>query len=296
MILYHASTVYHLLCCIVHKCIYRKEKQATLLIVEYLQNKEVLDVIVERLVRLEWFEKIVIVPERKIKALHLKTLSENSRNAQIKKVLYKIIRGVKDLLQIDFSCFEEINMAGDYWSVGLYLRYNQIPFNYFEDGSGMLSQCDRYNQIIQNTNTTHFIIAKYLNSIGKGELIQKKYADLSNQSEGFYDELAVDFSIYELINKMDKRDVLDLLSVFGCTLYCIEEGVPAALFLTQYFKTMQIKSVRTQELLTTMLLDYFAPNCQIIIKPHPKDRRINYSLDVSFLRITFLLNLYHLAL
>ena len=90
MILYHASTVYHLLCCIVHKCIYRKEKQATLLIVEYLQNKEVLDVIVERLVRLEWFEKIVIVPERKIKALHLKTLSENSRNAQIKKVLYKI--------------------------------------------------------------------------------------------------------------------------------------------------------------------------------------------------------------
>lgn len=37
MILYHASTMYHLLCCIVHKLAYYPDDDAELLILEYIK-------------------------------------------------------------------------------------------------------------------------------------------------------------------------------------------------------------------------------------------------------------------
>ena len=37
MILYHASTMYHLLCCIVHKLAYHPDDNAELLMLEYIK-------------------------------------------------------------------------------------------------------------------------------------------------------------------------------------------------------------------------------------------------------------------
>ena len=181
-----------------------------------------------------------------------------------------------ETLKIDFTQFESINLAADHWSVGIYLLKKRIPFNYFEDACGMLSQPERFAEIVKGFNMSNFVIAQHLQGLGNSPVIVKKFADIENQQPGFYDEKAEDFCISRLLNVVNEKDLEDIKWFFHCHKLPAVYEKPSVLFMTQFLKTLQTKTIIEQEYLSAALIDYFAKDCNIVVKPHPKDKWINY--------------------
>ncbi len=276
MILYHASTSYHVLCCIVHKLAYHNQEEAVFMVVEHMLPKEELQVFLNKLRGFSWFHQIISVPEGSFRMSHGKTLNQQSGEADILEVIHNICRAVDNWYPTGFQQFQKIYVASDQWSVGVYLLYHKIPYSYFEDASGMLGDQERYLTIIKNMNLSNYVICNYLKGAGRSDTVVEKLCDLRNQPMGFLDHRAVDFSIYHIVNRLPKQLVDDLLKLYGAKKYRFQNTEKILVFMTQFLRTLTIKNLAVQECITTLLLDYFGDGYTIVVKPHPKDRWINY--------------------
>lgn len=83
MILYHASTMYHLLCCIVHKLAYHPNDDAELLMLEYIKPDKSRKSFLKQVIDSGFFTTARYVPEQKFK---------------LKKAMHLIIQAVKKKL------------------------------------------------------------------------------------------------------------------------------------------------------------------------------------------------------
>lgn len=276
MILYHCGTMYHLLCCILHKIKYNREKDAVLIISEFMQRKEVLDEIVENTKKTGWFHQVIISPEREIKKYRKGTLSEESTIEEVTAVAESIASGVEKEIKLDFNKFEEINIASEHWSIGCYLLLRKIPYNYFEDASGMLSQYEKLREIIKGIDIINYMILHTFNGFGRNELTKKVFANLSNQQEGFFDERAVDFSISKILSQLSQEEIDKILSIFGCEKIDVKSQNNSVLLMSQYLVNLNMETMEEQKHMYAMLIDHYIGDMNVIVKPHPKDNWINY--------------------
>lgn len=276
MILYHASTAYHVLCCIVHKLAYHKEEKATFMIVEHMLPKDELITFINKLNTFSWFDEIISVPEGSFRMSHGKTLNLQSSENNILEVIGNICMEVDKWYPSGFHQFKELYIASDQWSVGVYLLYNKIPYHYFEDASGMLGDQERYLTIIRELNLSNYVISNYLEGAGRSELVVEKLCNMKHLPVGFFDDKAVDFSIYHIVSALSTELIENLLLLYDAERYQINTTEKVVVYMTQFLKTLTLKNLEVQERITTLLLDYFAQNCNVIIKPHPKDRWIDY--------------------
>ncbi|MGN1466856.1 MAG: hypothetical protein ACI4W1_00970 [Ruminococcus sp.] len=276
MVLYHASTMYHLLYCIVHKLSCHSDEESELLLVEYIKPLKERTAFLEKLNEYGFFSKIRYVPEQQFKLKKGIALDENSSEKDIKTVIGNISSAFEKWFGGDMSRYSEIYVASDQHSCGIYLINNKISYTYMEDASGMLSEQSRYLSITKGNNRTNYIINEYLGCAGRNQYVKAKLCDLKHQQKGFHDEKAVDFSIYHALKNLIPEKVPVLLEFFGNISTVIKSSKKICLFLTQDLNTLQIKDLDLQELTTTTLVDYFCPDHKLIIKPHPKDRWQNY--------------------
>lgn len=276
MILYHASTAYHVLCCVVHKLAYHKEEEAVFMVVEHMMPKHELQVFLNKIKSFYWFHEIISVPETSFRMNHGKALNLQSSETDMLEVIHNICREVDRWYPSGFQQFKEIYLASDQWSVGVYLLFHKIPYHYFEDASGMLGDEERYLTIIKDLNLSNYVMGNYLKGAGRSEIIVDKLCDLKNQPEGFWDAKAIDFSIYHILSRMSAVTVKNILDLYGAKQYKIHNTEKIVVFMTQFLRTLAIKNLEVQERITTLLIDYFAQGCKVIIKPHPKDLWINY--------------------
>lgn len=274
MILYHASTMYHLLCFIVHKLAFHREEESRLLIVEYILMKKDTAALVERLNKQGWFSRIDVVPERRFKLGRNAALTEKSTPASIERTAGHISGAVEKWLGEDVRRYDQIYVAADHWSFGVYLLYHKIPYVYMEDASGMLSQEDRYRRIVKAINETNYRICEYYGGAGRSDQVKYKLCDLGNQQPGFQDPKARDFTVYDTLKNSIPDFIEDVLAFYGVTPIRAENKT--CLFLSQYVKTLAIREIAVQELLTVLLADYMCPDYSMIVKPHPKDLYVNY--------------------
>ena len=277
MILYHASTSYHVLCCIVHKLSYHKNEKATFMIVEHMLPKNELTEFIRQLNSFSWFDEILSVPEGTFRLCHGKTLNLNSDEYDILEVIDNICQAVDQWFPSGFRQFRKIYMASDQWSIGVYLLAHKLAHYYFEDASGMLGDMERYLTIIKELNLTNYVLSNYLRGAGRSELIINKLCDMQNQPPGFVDEKAVNFSIYQLVRRLPIELTENLLLLYHARRYKIKGSEKVVVYMTQFLRTLTLKNLEIQERITTLLLDYFAKDSTIIIKPHPKDRWIDYN-------------------
>ncbi len=276
MILYHASTSYHVLSCIVHKLAYHRDEKATFMIVEHIMPKNELEAFLHQLDSFSWFDEILSVPEGSFRLSHGKTLNLHSSENDILEVIRNICTEVEKWYPLGFRQFKEIYIAADQWSVGVYLLYHKIAHHYLEDASGMLGDMERYLTIIRELNLTNYVLSNYLKGVGRSLFVIDKLCDIKNQPEGFFDKKAVDFSIYNVVRSLSPAVIEDLLSLYDAKRIKLNHTGKAAVYMTQFLRTLTIKNLEVQERITTLLLDYFASDCTIIVKPHPKDRWIDY--------------------
>lgn len=276
MILYHASTVYHTLCCIVHKLSIHRDEDAVLFIVEYMLPTNELHAYVKKLKNMNWFRDIRIVPEKNFRFQRGFELTEESSKEDIEKVIKNICNSLEKWYKPGFAHFSEYNIAADNWSIGIFLLYHKIPYNYFEDACGIMSDTERFLRIIRNFNETNYIISNYLGGVGRSRTARRLYCSLKSQTKDFYDDRAVDFTIYESVLRMKPFDVNHLLDLYGCDTYPIKQDQKNVLFLSQRLPTLTIQKIEVQERMTVLIMDYFCNGCNIIVKPHPKDVWIDY--------------------
>ncbi len=276
MILYHVSTVYQLLGCIVHKLTYYEEEDCDILIMEYIVAENERVQLQQRLIATGWFRSVRLIPEQKLTFQRGGTLNEQSEPKQIRKIANKIADSFESWWKTDPHTYRKIYAGSDQWSFGTYLLVRQIPYYYLEDASGMLSQEQRYLDIIRNMNKTCYIIVMNYKGIGKSDLVIEKLCDLRNQMPGFQDPKAVDFSIYHTLKYKIPNRIEEILGFYQVTPVKTQERQKLSIFLTRYLKTLSIRILDIQELLSTLLIDYFCAEHQLIVKPHPKDSWLNY--------------------
>ncbi len=277
MILYHVSTVYQLLACIVHKLAYYEDEDCDILIMEYIVAENEREQLQSRLEETGWFRSVWLLPEQKLTFQRGGTLDERSTPKQIKKIAEKIADSFAAWWQEDPHKYRKIYVGSDHWSFGTYLLVREIPYYYLEDASGMLSQEERYLSIIKRINMTCYIIVMHYNGIGRSDLVIEKLCDLRNQMPGFEDPKAVDFSIYHTLKYEIPQRIEAVLKFYQVTPVRVGAGERCSIFLTQHLKTLSIRILDMQELLSTLLIDYFCTGHQLIVKPHPKDCWLNYN-------------------
>lgn len=276
MVLYHASTMYHLLSCIVHKLAYHSDEQAELLVLEYIKPQKERYAFLTKLNDFGFFSKVRYVPEQKFKLKKGIALDENSTEKEINTVINNIASAFESWFNSDIENYSDIYVASDQHSCGIYLIKNNIPYTYMEDASGMLSEQSRYLSITKNNNLTNHIVNERLGCMGRNNWVKAKLCDIKHQQKGFYDPKAVDFCIYDILKNIIPDKIPVLLKFFGNISATVKSNKKVCLFLTQDLNTLTVKDIDLQELMTTTLVDYFCPDCTLIIKPHPKDRWQNY--------------------
>ena len=275
-VLYHASTVYHVLCCISHKLYYHRKEQSVLMIVEYMLPKPQLKEFVAQLKTTRWFTEIYIVPEQKFLMSRGSKLKSDSTEEEIETVVRNVSASVEKWSPVDLFLFDEYNIAADNWSVGVFLLYHRIPYNYFEDACGILGDMERFLRIIKNFNETNYYMSQYLGGVGRSEIVQKKYCSLENQPDGFIDDRACDFTIYQCVKGLEAEDISRLLQLYQADVMPQLESRDMVLFLSQRLPTLPDPQLEIQEKMTTLMIDYLCPDSQIIVKPHPKDVWVDY--------------------
>lgn len=277
MILYHASTMYHLLCCIVHKLAYHPDDNAELLMLEYIKPDKNRKAFLKQVLDSGFFATARYVPEQKFKLKKGNALDDTSNEKEIKAVIENISKTFESWFDEDITKFDEIYVASDQHSLGIYLTSKGIPYHYFEDASGMLSEQSRYISIIKSNNMTNHIINEYLGCMGRSSCVKSKLCDLRHQQKGFYDEKAEDFCIYDILKFKIPDKVQEIINFFGDIPHKIRGDKKICLYLTQDLNTLKIKDLDLQELMMTTLVDYMCGDEYVlVVKPHPKDRWQNY--------------------
>ena len=276
MVLYHAATMYQLLCCIVHKLTYHNNEDSVLLMSEQINPLKEHDMFLEKLDKFGFFTKCRYIPEQKINFKKGMDLNENSSEKEINEVINNICTAFDHWFQDDINQYNKCYVATDQHSCGIYLMKNNIPYTYIEDASGMLSEQERFLSITKSLNLTDHIINDYLGLAGRNKNVIAKLCDLKYQQHGFFDEKAENFSIYETLKDKIPEQISELLRFFDVPNLRIVSDKKTRLFLTQDLNTLTNKDIDLQELVTTKLADYVYPDYELIIKPHPKDRWQNY--------------------
>jgi len=276
MILYHASTMYHLLYCIVHKLTVHENEPCRLLLVESIATQKERRRLLGRLRGRGWFEQVNFIPEGKLKFGRGRGLNEHSSDKEIEAAVKKICRNFALWFREDLRSFDKIYAAADQWSFGISLLYNKVPYIYMEDAGGMLSQQERYLAITKGFSPTNYYISEYLGGAGRNDIVTKKLCDLACQQPGFADERAEDFSIHKALREKIPHHIDDILYFYRLEKIEVQDDERYGLFLTQYIKTMADWSLDSQECLTTLLVDYICPKHKLMLKAHPKDRWLNY--------------------
>ena len=276
MILYHGSTAYHILCCIVHKLFYYRNMKAVLMITEYMAPKDELEFFINDIKERGWFEEILVVPEPEFRRKAGSKLTGRSDTEEIEGVVNKLNDILLDWYPAGFRQFDDAYIAADQWTVGTYYLSNKIPYYNFEDASGLLGDEKRYLKLMKESTPQNYILCEYLQAAGRNRIVKGKLCDMNNLPEGFYDEKAIDFSIYKTMCQMDRDTRMQIVSLYGGEMVPMPEYKATTVFLTQYYNNLKIREVGIQKKMTKLIIDYFAENSNLIIKPHPKDRYIPY--------------------
>lgn len=270
MVIYYAMTKYHLIFSLTHKLKNYGQQHAVLFLYSGLQGIEEEH---EKILETQIFNQVYIVPEIQLRKSWV-PLKEGYTSADIEHNVSKMVEDIETWLPITLSREDTIYLANDHWALGTYCIYNKIPYHYYEDGVGMLSKPDYSYQLVKKMNVTHAITAKYVGAFGLNSCVIEKLGDLSNQSEGFYDEKAVHFSLKDELKALSEIDRNNILYIFDAPQLKGKEGV--TLLLTEHFVNMKRLSIEGQREIYTMLVDLFGNSRYLCIKPHPNDFQINY--------------------
>ncbi len=265
--IYYALTTYHVLCCVLHKMTVHPQENAVLLLSDIHKNSVAF---AKHYQSTGIFDKVVLLEELSVLE-HQRYLERKKMPAgfilsaccrQMEKCLKKAgvhVKGEKNLY-----------VCPDHFPFGWYVIKNKLSYHCFEEGSGVLSNRDfALENMKRNKTQYHFYFS--LGCFGENRYACEILADAEKQKPGYTHPKMADFSVDRILQEMPEAKRQQVLHFFG-----VKEKIVlsenSALLLTQHMANLGLMTLSEQHMLYTLFADYlFAPNSQLVIKPHPDD-------------------------
>ncbi|MBS7007254.1 glycosyltransferase family 52 [Anaerostipes sp.] len=274
MILYVGASLYHILCFCIHKLLYHPGEKALLVIGNNIFSKSGMEELKQDIMRSGIFDRLEILEFIEGAYVNPYHLNEKSSGEIVRKHIEYSVQWTEDWLmrkKIDLSDYKEFNSAIDHRHLGMYLLAKKIPYQYFEDGNGLLSREQVQREFHKKAQYASYAVSEELHALGNNPCVTKKYANLSAQLPGFFDAKAEDFSVKKLFPKLSGEEQKKIFALFHSPERKIGSNVKTTLFLTRYVRYMQEPTIANHHYMTAWLLDMFGGDSQVIIKTHPRD-------------------------
>lgn len=251
MILYHVISSYQLLNAMVHSI--KQSEKSTVVLSQWLPEK------FPNYRDLEYFFDKIVVADGNYAFLH----SQEDTTAY-----YQSLLG-------DIKLYSEIYVWGAHYSFGVWIAQKEIPFNYCEDTSGVLSR----PYVLEEIEKDNGLKGKYYNTIkklglydGTAKSAEKNICNLSAQQQEFqtFKEL-IDFNVMQELRLLPEENREKILGFFLPNRETIKIRENATVLLTQHFANLGILTFEEQVLIYQMLIDYFFEGRALTLKPHPDD-------------------------
>lgn len=206
-VFYTASTNYHILECIIHKIVKHRNDYAVISIPCYHRDLEKIRV---NLINSNIFDDVIVIND------YDWSLCIDNDEFQIDSDIISISNFFeKNNKDIVFSDYDELNICCDHNTIGVYLVYNKILYNYFEDGCGVLSEPSRLMNQFKNTHFHRYNILKKLGIPGDNPFVVGRYGDFEAQIDSYiYRDNDIDFSVKEELSKLDFNTVKKIIGIF----------------------------------------------------------------------------------
>ncbi len=275
MILYIGASIYHILCFSLHKLIYHPEEEAVLIICDNIFSKSGMEELKADIDKSEIFSRTLILHYIEGAYSNPYVLKETSPAEEIDRYIAWNEQWIEEWMeqnQLDISEAAEFNTAIDHRHFGLYLLSKKIPYQYFEDGNGLLSRERVQMEFHKKSQYASYAVTKRLHALGNSRYVTKRYANASAQVPGFYDEKMEDFNVITLFAGLKEEDKKRLLKMFHAKkLELPRTKKGPVLYLTRYVRYLQKPTIQNHHYLSAMILDLFAEDHLVVIKPHPRD-------------------------
>ena len=263
---YYAMTNYHILCCLLHKML-MNDHDGVLYISSYLVNNQ--PKIVERIKESGIFQEVYRYEE----VLFTKT-EKKMNDEEIDREIERVCKIVDKTVGNKIKKAPNVYVCSDFYSIGFYLIVNHIPYHFFEDGCGVLSQKNLPLKAIINENPNRALIIQKLKAFGNNEYVIDRYGSLKDQLEGYYNPKDIDFCVKKLLKGLSSSQIKELLTIYDVKKIRMNRA-KACLLLTMHYNEFMTREDQIKIYAT--FLDYFTHKGeQIIIKPHPADTIFNY--------------------
>ncbi|MCL1798407.1 MAG: hypothetical protein FWG23_01520 [Eggerthellaceae bacterium] len=260
-ILYYGVTAYHFLCFVLHKHFYRQNDKAVLLIPERINESRSFQ---KYFSDAGVFEQVFLYDEPSV-----------SKDKSLKENLSHIKEFYDNDLPIEIGFFDEIYVAVDHYAFGAYLVINSLKYNYFEDASGRLSRHKELAKDVCYVNPARGAIAEALGLYGNSLLVDNRYGDLALQDSDYLNQKDIHFSVTELLSQLNRTEIRKLANLFlfrhedsGFESFEVKNST---ILLTQHYINLNMMRYEEQKLMYQLLVDYFAGEKKLFIKPHPSD-------------------------
>ena len=256
MILYHAITTYHIFKFVIHKLLFHPDERAVLLIPNFLVQKPIglLDMDVSIFNEVYFF-----------------SWEGNTSKTNSEKFFEELTFQIHKELNHKIEDFSEINVAHAGYSFGIWLAENNIPFQWFEEADGRLSQPEPIMKDDERLFPLRYQLALERGLYtGNNPSVIKKYVKKSSQIPNFYDPSAIDFDPVAEMKKFSQPQKKKLLQFFGVPLD-LKFGKNSVLMLTQHFANLRTMSYEEHALCYQLTADYYLEGYNIYYKWHPSD-------------------------
>ena len=261
---YYCLTLYHILCCVLHRMLHN-QNNADIMISNLTVDAQKL---AENLRKSQLFDSVYIFND-------IKVLSSRKNNQSIEVQIEQQSRAVENELVINLKEYNNLYICADHFPLGIYCATNNISYNFFEDGCGQYSRrFDTINNIANEFQKN--TVLKY-NLFGNNDNIIRRFIDIKAQRDDYVQtNKDCDFSPRSIIKNLKKKKKKLIQEIFDINVN-LKVNKNSVLFLPQHNVNLNIFTIEEQLYQTSLLLDYFAPDLDIYIKPHPNDCFTDYS-------------------
>ena len=256
MILYHAVSMYQILCVISHRLLIHRYDNCILLLPDFITTKweNYMDV-----VRFGFFDEVYLFPYLKIPH------NKDSVFEDVSNYMSQFCYGI--------DLFSKIYVAGAHFYFSSFLLKTKTEFCFFEDAPGLYAHPDKLFEIIKRK---YYLQADFARENGlldaANNLITQIYCA---QCKG--DAREVRFDVIEWLKKLKYSERKKILNCFGCKKI---EGRNWMVIFTQQFSGLGEMTDLQQKKMYEHIIEDLSRNYKIILKRHPDDC-VEYNTNVS---------------
>ena len=216
------------------------------------------------------FDKVFLFEEKKLniskRTFLQKVFGKSDLKKQIEKSFY-----------LDFNIYKEVYIFNDCSRIGQYLKVSNVKYHLLEDGRN-------FRNIIKNVLKFSFkdkiliLIKKIINHYDLPYGMSRNVIDIEvtvKENVDLPKNKLIEFDNNQLLNSISKLDKKKIYDIFIEDSFIIKSNRKKCLILTQPYFHFNLANINEQIKLYKYIIANYGENCDIYIKPHPRDN-LNY--------------------